>query len=154
MNDERKQQQRDNNLKILSTIGDQEANRGHIFNRAWKRIQAMKVVVTLLKRKRMDEQRALTNIELYADDWAFHHGTPIDAPDKPNGNFKEFAADCVDRMVTLHQRKEHAKEDAGFQQMQGSLVDGFDDDQMHSHPSDADIEAALIKANPELKRFR
>src|ERR1700730_4878112 len=121
MNDERKQQQRENNIRILDTIGNGDANKGHIFSRAWKRIQAMKTVVTLLKRGRLDEQRALTNIELYADDWAFHHGAPIDPPDKPNGNFKEFAADCVDRMVTLHQRKHQAKEDSAFRAMQGPL---------------------------------
>jgi hypothetical protein len=158
MNDERKQQQRENNIRILDTIGNDEGNRSHIFNRAWKRIQAMKIVVSLLKRKRQDGQKALTNIELYADDWAFHHGTPIDPPDKPTGNFQEFVADCVDRAVTLHQRKQQAEENAEWRNMQGSLAD-FDDEPMRDLGGETEwtnvTARKIIDAQPELvKRYQ
>lgn len=158
MNDERKQQQREQNRRIVDTIGNDEGNRGHIFSRAWKRIQVMKLIASLLKRKRMNDQRAMTNIELYADDWVFHHGTPIDPPDKPNGNFREFVADCVDRVVTIQQNKQQVKEDAEWRNMQGSLAD-FDDERMVDLGGDAEwtnvTARKLFDDNPELvKRYQ
>ena len=160
MNDERKQQQIENNKMILAPISNDDANRGHIFRRMRQRVEAMRIVAVFLKRKRQSDQRAEANIEVYLDDWVYQHGTPIDylpSKDHPRGGpiFQNAMADCVDRITKQQGAANHLKEDAAFREMQGPLAEGFDlQKPMGGLPGDADIEAELIKADPELKRFR
>jgi hypothetical protein len=144
MDNDHKDQQMANNRKILDSIGNDEANKGHIFKRAWKRMRAMQIVGTLLKRARQDEQKALTNAELYLDDWAFHHGGPI-----TKGNVKEAVADCVDRATSLHRAKQHAAEEKEFRTMQGPLGDSFDDEPMGDLPGEDEFRQSVLRYNKD-----
>jgi hypothetical protein len=144
MNNERKQQQIANNRKILDSIRNGDGNRGHIFSRAWKRMQAMKLVSTFLKRSRQESQKAESNIELYLDDWAFHHGTPI-----TKGNMDEAMTDCVDRMVSLHQVKQQAAEESELRTMEGTLGDGFDGGTFEELPGENEVRRSVEKYNRE-----
>jgi histidinol dehydrogenase len=140
---------RENNKKILASLRDDDANRDHIFKRCWDRIQAMRQVTTVLKRSREDEQKALTNIELYLDDWAFHRG-PI-----TKDNVKEAMTDVVDRVLKQHQAKQQRVEDAEFHVMQGPLAEFADfNTPLGDLPGDGEIADALCKADPELKKYR
>jgi hypothetical protein len=126
-----------NNSKALAPISNGDANRQHIFNRKMKRIEVMRLITAMLKRKRLNDQKALSNIELYLDDWAFHHGTPI-----TKANAAEAVADCVDRVLSLQQTKQEIAEQKEFEQLQGGLDD------------EPDFESAILKQQPELRKFK
>lgn len=145
-----------NNRKVLEPFSKMDANAEHIFSRTRKRIEAMRLVAIFLKRKRQDTQKAQANIELYLDDWIYHHG-PIDylpSKEHPQGGpiFQNALADCADRIQKQQQAKDQMQEDAEFRQMQGSLGDGFDDGPFQGLPDDAAFEKAILKQRPELKR--
>ena len=147
MNNARKQQQIANNVKVLGAISNGVANHDHIFSRMRKRIEAMRMVTMFFKRARAEKQKAESNIELYLDDWAFQHGTPI-----TKANMAEAVMDCVDRVVSLQHAKQQAAEEQEFRALQGSLGDGFDDGPTFDLPGDAEIEKEIVKHYPELKR--
>jgi hypothetical protein len=135
----------ENNQKILASLRDSDANRDHIFKQCWKRFKAISLATIMLKRIRKDEQTALTNAELYLDDWGFHRGGITKA------NIKEAMTDCVDRVIKVHQAKQQHKEDAEFRAMQGALGEFGDDGPMEDLGGDAEFEAEILKQHPELK---
>lgn len=178
MNNEKKDQQIANNHKILDSIRNEGGNRGHIFSRAWKRMRAMQIIRTQIKRQKEDEQKALTNAENYLDDWAFHHGEYqkypqfilVDGKKTPHpkagefvlddkgekiflgitkDNFKEAVADCVDRASSLHQVKQQTKEEAEYRAMCGALGEGFDDEPMGDLPGDGEFRQSVQKFNKD-----
>jgi hypothetical protein len=140
----------ENNKKILASLRNDDANRDHIWKRCWKRVQAIRMVTVMRKRNREDEQKALTNAELYLDDWAFHRGGITKA------NMQEALADCIDRVLKQHQAKRQRQEQAEWRAMQGPLASEFAD--FHAPfgdlPGDADFEAEILKEHPELKDFK
>lgn len=139
---------RERNKQILDSIGNNDGNKEHIFNRTLRRFNLKHKLAMLLKYARQDREKARTNIEIYLDDWAYHHGGITQA------NVREAMADCVDRTITLHQKKQQQREAAEERQLSGSLMDGFDDGGFGDLPGDGEIEDALIKADPSLKKYR
>jgi hypothetical protein len=139
MNNERKDQQIANNLRVLGAFSSMDANQEHIWSRIQKRVEAMRLVSIFLKRKRQDDQKAASNVELYLDDWVYQHG-PI-----TQANVKEAVADCVDRVVQQARSRERIAEENEFKQMQGPLGDGFDDEPFQGLPDDAAFEQAIVR---------
>ena len=95
---------RQTNLDALAPLSNMDANTKHIFSRVKKRFEAMRLIGIFLKRERADKQKAESNLELYLDDWVFHHG-PI-----TKENAAEVVADCLDR-VRQQQRTVQALSD-------------------------------------------
>jgi hypothetical protein len=150
MNDERKNQQIANNLKVLEPLSNTDANGKQIFSRVKERIEAMRIVSIFLKRTRADDQKAQANMELYLDDWIYHNG-PIDFlpnKDHPKGGpiFQNALADCVDRITKQQRKRNQQKEHNEWCEMQGALADCEDDDAtMGDLPDDADFAKAILK---------
>ena len=116
MHNERKQQQIEQNRKLLASLGDGDANREHIFKRFQKRIEAMRLISIMFKRIRQDHQRAQSELEIYLDDWVYHHG-PIDylpSKEHPMGGpvFQNAMEDCIDRIAKQREALEQQKADA------------------------------------------
>lgn len=127
------------NKIILNGVGSENENQRHIFARLKRRFESNRLVAMVLKHIRQDRQHAETNIELYADDWAFHRG-PI-----TQENFKEFASDCVDRALSLHQAKQQQREASEERELSGSLMDGFNDGGFGDLPGDEEFRKQLEK---------
>jgi len=148
MNDEKKEEQRENNRKVLASLGDDDANSSHIFTRMRKRIESMRLVAVFLKRHRQDNQKAQTNIELYLDDWIYQHG-PIDylpSKDHPQGGpaFQNAMEDCVDRVSKQHEALSQRREAAEVRAAEGSLGgEFFDGEQFGDLPSDNDFRRGI-----------
>ena len=113
-----KKQRREYNLKLLASLRDSDANREHIFGRAQQRHRVMELLTRFIKRKKADRAKAETNLEIYLDDWAFHHGTTI-----TKENIGEAVADLVDRV---------AKQKLAKQRLEAEEPD--DDDGMKDFP--------------------
>lgn len=143
MNSARKQQIA-NNVKVIGAISNGVANHDHIFSRMRKRIEAMRIVTMFFKRARAERQKAESNIELYLDDWAFQHGTPI-----TKANMEEAVMDCVDRVVSLQHAKQQAAEEQEFRALQGSLGDGFDDGSFEELPGDSEFRQSVERFNKD-----
>jgi hypothetical protein len=149
MNNERKDEQIANNLKVLAPLSNMDGNAKHIFSRVKERIEAMRIVTVFFKRKREDDQKAQANLELYLDDWVYHNG-PIDylpSKEHPQGGpvFQNALADCVDRIAKQHNARSQRKEDAEFLQMQGPLAEFGDEEPFTDLPGDGDFAKAILK---------
>ena len=139
---------RENNKQALDSIRDNDGNKEHIFARLLRRFGLKRQIAVALKHDRQEREKAQANIEIYLDDWAFHRGGITTA------NVKEALVDCADRVVKLHQAKQQRAEDAEFRAMQGPLAAFGDDGPMEDLGGNAEWADALIKADPELKKFR
>ena len=138
---------RERNKTIVAGIGNESENQRHIFSRLLQRFKRNRAVAVAMKQIRQDKQKALSNIEMYLDDWAYHHGGLTQA------NVHQAMSDCVDRMLTLHQAKQQQREAQEERALSGGLGDGFDGE-FGDLPGDGEIEDALIKADPSLKQYR
>ena len=150
---------RENNKQVIDSIANDDGNKQHILARLLKRFDLKRKLAVMLKHDRQDKEKAQANIELYLDDWVYQHG-PIDylpSKEHPQGGpvFQNALADCVDRINTLHRRKQQQAEDAEFRKMQGPLGE-FEDltTPMGGLPGNGEIADALCKADPELKKHR
>ncbi|HKV79753.1 MAG TPA: hypothetical protein VJP02_16505 [Candidatus Sulfotelmatobacter sp.] len=137
---------RENNKQALDSIRDNDGNKQHIFARLLRRFNLKRKLAVMLKHDRQERDKAQANIEIYLDDWAFHRGGLT------KNNVKEALADCVDRVVKLHQTKQQRTEDAAFREMQGPLGEFADEGTMGDLPGDADFERYVLKQHPELKK--
>jgi hypothetical protein len=138
---------RQSNRTVLAGLRDPSTNSQHIFTRMRKRIEAMRIVTMFFKRARADKQKAESNIELYLDDWAYQHGTPI-----TKANMEEAITDCIDRVLSLQQAKQQAAEEKEFRALQGPLGDDFDGGPFADLPGDGEFRQAILKQQPELKK--
>jgi hypothetical protein len=143
----RSEERQHNNREILAGVGSETANQKHIFARLKQRFENNKLVALALKRIRQDRQQALTNTELYLDDWAYQNG-PITKENLPIATI-----DTIDRVLTLHQAKQQQREMREERELSGSLMDGFDG-VLGVLPGDSEIEDALIKADPTLEKYK
>lgn len=136
---------RERNKTILAGIGNESENQRHIFSRLLQRFKRNRAVALALKQIRQDKQKALSNIEMYLDDWAYHHGGLTQA------NVHQAMSDCVDRMLALHQAKQQQREAQKERALSGGLGDGFDGE-FGDLPGDEDFEKYVLNQHPELKR--
>ena len=110
------------NIAALAGIDGGDANKQHIAARARKRQEAIRLAAKMLRDTRADSQHAATLIELYIDDWVFHHGY---APKVGSPEFVEMIADVCDRAVKHVQTIQKQREDEEFRAMRGSLADSW-----------------------------
>lgn len=110
------------NKAALAQLDDGDANKKHIEARARKRQEAIRLIQKMHRDIRTDSQHAVTLIELYIDDWAFHHGY---TPKVGSPEFVEMIADVCDRAVKHAQAIQKQRDDGEFHTTQGSLADSW-----------------------------
>jgi hypothetical protein len=102
-----------------------------------------------LKRKRQDKEKALSNAELFVDDWLFHNGKTWG--ELTQAERSNLISDTIARVTEQHNVRAQQKEDAEFRAMQGSLGDGFDGEPFTELPGDDAFERAIVKHQKKLK---
>ena len=109
-NDERQQR----NIAALAPLGDGDANSKHIASRKAARNEVSRLTLVALRRMKEDRQKAMTQIELYLDDWVFNNG-PITTREQ----FQDAVRDCADRMARRLQAAHQMAEDADYNDLVG-----------------------------------
>lgn len=156
-----------NNKKVVDALTIEDHMDTFLRKDALQSHETNRQVHVMFKHIRQGNNAVKTQMELFFDKWCQHHGpivtqAEVDAAknagtpkDKlPVENFSVAIRAAVrygKHIAKIVAAKQEAVE---WRAMQGPLVDGFDDERMKPHPSDADLEAALIKANPDLKQFK
>jgi hypothetical protein len=137
------------NLQVLAPIDDGNANAQHIARRRAERVEWRRKLTVILKHFFQDMRKALTNAELYMEDWRFHNG-PITTE-----NQRQAIADCIDRVVSQHNTKAAMEEDAEFRAMQGPLAEFADvDGGLLDFAGDDHFERMALEQNPDLRQYK
>jgi hypothetical protein len=99
----------------------------------------------ILKRMRKSKQKQSVELELFRDQ--FEYETGLDSR-------KEGKRAFHGAVLTHLQRATKHAEQRLERELQGPLADGFDDEPFVDLLGDKDFEAAILKQQPELKKFK
>jgi hypothetical protein len=143
MNDERKQQQRENNKRVLEPISQTNEYQKSIA--AWRDGEHKSVswLTRILKSLRQKKQTQSAELELFRDQFEFETG--LDS----RGNGKQAFLSAV--RAHLQRAAEHQARRLANEERAGTIADFDDGAPMGEEP---DFEAEILKQQPELKEFR
>jgi hypothetical protein len=101
---------RANNLAALRSVSTEDAMHGHIRQRAEMLDGFIRRFNIFRRHKKVERERAQTQIELYIDNWFYQHGNP--APTKET--MEMCFTDCIDFFRKLAKANADGGVDANF----------------------------------------
>jgi hypothetical protein len=132
------------NIDALAPLNNTDANGKFIQKQNGLRFEIGRLWGIFRKRKRQEIAKAQSNVELFMDDWLFHHGKK--ASELTDAERRNLLSDTVARVTAQHNARNQRKEDAEWREMQGALVDCEDDSAvMGDLPGDGDFAKAILK---------
>jgi hypothetical protein len=134
------------NKKIIDALAIEDDMDKFIKEDALNTNEANRLVHVMFKQIRQKNSQVRTNMELFLDQWAFHHGGLTKA------NFKEAIMATVKYGVRIAQANAQREDEAEFRAMQGPLDEFADGGPMRELPNDEAFEKYVLKQHPEFKK--
>lgn len=138
-----------NNKKVVDVIAVERDMDKWIQEDALNTHEANRLVHVMFRQIRQKNTEVRTKIELFLDQWAFHHGGIT------KDNFNDAIRAAVKYGVGIATRANQRREDAAFRQMQGTLAEFAEFDTPFGNlPGDEDFEKHVLAQHPELKAHK